>query len=156
MAETRAEREANQQRAVRLGRGPALVQTAPGLDVALDLALRADGGDLALVEGLDALAQDLRVALTTGLGADPFDASFGFDGIPAMAEETDPVLGRERIRAAVVRTLQRDRRIARLRAVDLAEPTPDSRADRRLTVVATVQIDDASAATLRLTVQVGP
>ena len=154
MAETRADREARQQRAVALGRGPALVRLSSE-DLGVDLALEADGSDLLLVEGGDALAQDLEVALTTGLGADPFDQSFGFDGIPALAEETDPILQRERIRIAIVRVLQRDPRITALRSVELVEPDAGAKAERRQRFVATFQVLDGSTSSLALATGAG-
>ena len=62
--------------------------------------------NLALVEGIDNLAQALTVALTTPLGGDVFNVDFGFDGLNAIAEETVPVLVQERIRIAMVTLLQ--------------------------------------------------
>ena len=115
-----------------LGRGPALEHTMPGLDVGLDLALAQSeaGTDLAFVDGIDNLLQDLRVALTTLVGSDVFNTEFGFDGLNAMVEETNPVLIRERVRIAVIQVLRRDPRIRRIVDVHLEdlgaeEPTVD-------------------------------
>ena len=105
-----------------LGKGLALQATDPGQDIGLDVAFgpAADGGrDLATVSGVDALVQDLRVALCTGLGADALNANFGSDAFRAMADESDPVLMRERIRIAVIRVLKADPRIRRVADVRL-------------------------------------
>ena len=45
------------------------------------------------VEAIDNLAQSLAVALTTALGSDVFNTDFGFDGLNALVEETDPAAG---------------------------------------------------------------
>lgn len=88
----------------------------PGVDVGRDLRLRRGpaGLDLATVEGVDCLAQDLSVALTTLLGSDVLNTTFGFDGLRAVAEETSPVLVQERLRVAVVSVLSRDPRVRRI------------------------------------------
>lgn len=97
-----------------LGWGP-IAQTF-GPDITMDIVLSDGPGprDLTIATGMDCLVQDLRVALTTALGADPLNADFGFDGVRALAEETDPILQRERIRGALVRVLQRDPRVRRV------------------------------------------
>jgi hypothetical protein len=102
-----------------LGRGLACPRIDPTLDHGRDLVLAMGPGglDLAPVEGLDNLSQCLEVALTTALGDDVFNIGFGFDGIRALAEETSPVLVRERIRVAVIRVLADDARV--LRIIDL-------------------------------------
>lgn len=130
-----------------LGCGLALRSTDGG--GLFDLTFTPDGRDLAIVSGIDALAQDLRIALTTGLGTDPFDLNFGFDGAAAMADETDPNLTRERLRVAVIRVLQLDPRISRIRAVDF-DDSPESRSARQLPVVATFEILGGTVATLTL------
>ncbi len=86
----------------------------PALFYARDIALTvsADGStDLALVNGLSALEQDLRTALGTALGSDPLNMLHGFDGIRAVGEERDFLMLRERIRGAVVMLLRADARV---------------------------------------------
>ena len=95
-----------------LGKGLALVPTDPGEDIGLDIAFA--GGDLGTVSGMDALTQDLRVALCTGLGTDPLNTAFGSDAFAAMAEETDRLMKRERIRVAIIRVLRADPRVKRI------------------------------------------
>lgn len=135
-----------------LGWAPAVTH-ATGLDpAALDLVL-ADGPrglDLACVAGPDCLAQALRIALTTPLGADVLDAGFGFAGLRALAEETDPALARERVRVAVIQTLRRDTRITRIRSVRMAQ-TPGERALR-----VEAECDTAGDETLRVATEVTP
>jgi phage baseplate assembly protein W len=102
-----------------LGRGLACRRIDPALDVGRDLELAGglNGRDLATVEGVDNLVQCLEIGLTTALGSDPFDTDFGFDGINALAEETVPLLVRERVRVSIVQLLRRDTRVRRI--VDL-------------------------------------
>lgn len=99
-----------------LGRGPAFAPIWPGVDHARDVVLTTGprGRDLAVVRGHDALAQDLAVAFTTALGTNVFDVAHGFGGLVALAEPSDPVLTRERVRLAVITLLQREPRIARI------------------------------------------
>src|SRR4051794_22319323 len=80
-----------------------------GFDLALVRA--GDGTPLAEVEGLDNLSQSLQVALTTLLGSDVFNTTFGFDGLRAIAEGTSAVLTRERVRLAVIETVRDDPRV---------------------------------------------
>ena len=77
------------------------------------------GRDLEFVSGLENLSQDLTVALTTPLGDDVFNTAFGFDGLNALAEETTPILIRERVRVAVIKLLNRDPRVRRILDVEL-------------------------------------
>lgn len=106
-----------------LGKGLALVPTDPGEDIGLDIAFL--GGGLACAWGQDALLQDLRVALCTGLGTDPLNTGFGSDAFAALAEESDVVLQRERIRVAIIRVLRADPRIRRVVEVRInGEPRP--------------------------------
>lgn len=112
-----------------LGRGLACPLVEPGVDVGRDLALaRGPGGlDLATVAGADNLGQSLAIAVTTPLGSDVFNGEFGFDGVAALVEETEPVLVRERVRVSLIRLLGKDprvRRIVDLKLVDgrLEEP----------------------------------
>lgn len=103
----------------------------PGIDLGRDIRLvqTAKGLDLASVSGMDNLAQVLEIALTTRLGDDLFNVQFGFDGLNALAEETNAVLMRERIRIAVILVLRKDPRIRRIVDVKLEdgrleEPVP--------------------------------
>jgi phage baseplate assembly protein W len=109
-------------------------QIAPGVDLGRDLELAAgdSGSDLARVEALDALDQSLSIALTTGRGTDVFNTDFGFDGLNALADETEPVMVRERVRVAIIALLQRERRVRRIIDVNVADDrlqarTPGSR-----------------------------
>ncbi|HEX8067508.1 MAG TPA: hypothetical protein VF520_13400 [Thermoleophilaceae bacterium] len=106
-----------------------------------DLVLAGGAGrprELAEASGLENLAQSLEMALTSLLGADPFDVGFGMDGLSALAEETDPVLSRERVRMTVIDVVRRDprvRRIIDLQVGDEAGSTvpgdPDADAEER-------------------------
>ncbi len=99
-----------------LGWGVASAEIAPGAALARDVVLVAGPGglDFARVEGLDALAQDLTVAMTTARGSDPFNTTFGFDGLNALTDDTPPGLVGERLRLAVMALLQRDARVRRI------------------------------------------
>lgn len=117
-----------------LGWSVACEPVMPGVDIGRDLALAGGGGeplDLARVEGIDCLGQSLTLALTTALGSDVFNTDFGFDGIGALAEETNPILARERVRVAVVKLLQKEPRVRRVIDVDLGDerlrPPPGGR-----------------------------
>jgi phage baseplate assembly protein W len=92
-------------------------------DLGRDLRLEAgpNGRDFARVRGVDNLAQSLSIALTTLFGSDLFNSQFGFDGLNALVEETNPLLARERVRAAVIAVLQRDARIRRIIDVKLED-----------------------------------
>lgn len=98
-------------------------QIFPGVDLGRDLKLTqgSDGLDFARVESLENLHQDLSIALTTLLGSDIFNTQFGFDGINAMAEETNPVMVRERIRIAIIKLLRKDPRIRRIVDIKLED-----------------------------------
>ncbi len=102
-----------------LGWGVAAQPIAPGVDIGQDVAF--SGGDLATVSGMDNLGQDLTLALTTGLGMDPFNVNFGFDGINALMEETTPMLARERVRISVIKLLNADPRVRRILDVKLLD-----------------------------------
>ena len=102
-----------------LGWGAACLPIYPGLDIGQDIEFQ--GGDLATVTGVANLGQDLTVALTTALGADPFNVAFGFDGINALVEETNPMLARERIRVSVIKLLNNDPRVRRILDVQLLD-----------------------------------
>lgn len=110
-----------------------------GQDLGRDLRLERGPAGLRLVtvEGMANLAQDLEVELTTRLGDDPFNVSFGFDGVNALADETLPVLVRERVRIAIIKLLARDPRVARIVDVKLedgrlSEPDNSRRLDVRV------------------------
>jgi phage baseplate assembly protein W len=107
-----------------LGWGPAAPLIEPG-DTGRDVVLVPRDGsgrlDLACVEGAANLGQDLAVALTTGLGTDPFNSAFGFDGLAAMVDEQTPALVRERMRASVAKTVTRDPRVRTVTAVDVQD-----------------------------------
>ena len=120
MIDESALREA--QRRKLLGWSAACEETMPGVDIGRDLVLATANGsvDLATVEGIDNLGQSLTVALTTLLGSDIFNTSFGWDGLNALATETNPVLVRERVRVSVVQLLQKDPRVRRIIDVNLA------------------------------------
>lgn len=96
-----------------LGTGIACDPIQPGFDVGRDLRLATgEGGiDLEAVEGMDNLVQSLEIALTTALGSDVFNTGFGFDGVNALVEETRPLLIRERVRIAAIKTLTADPRV---------------------------------------------
>jgi phage baseplate assembly protein W len=149
---TRAEKDAALALRRALGRGIRLEPVAPGLDVSLDLAFvtRNSRRDLDLVEAADCLAQDLRVALTTALGSDPFDRDFGFDGIAALAQETDPILLQERLRIAVVRVLAREPRITAIRAVELERARGPGAPTGQMNITATVQAVGGTALTVSI------
>jgi hypothetical protein len=134
-----------------LGWGAAAPLIEPG-DVGRDLVLvpRAGSGrvDLACVEGAENLGQDLAVALTTGPGADPFNADFGFDGLSALVEEQEPALVRERLRASVAKTVARDPRVRTVTAIEVEDGSTS--ATRRLSLrveVDTIASDSTSLIT---------
>jgi phage baseplate assembly protein W len=94
-------------------------------DTARDVVLRrtASGVDLDLVEGIDALGQDLAVALTTLRGSDPFDVTYGFTGLEVLATAISPVLAREALRAAVAALVSADPRVRQVTDVAVTVPT---------------------------------
>jgi hypothetical protein len=128
------ERERSLLRDRALGTGLACEPIAPGADLGRDLVLAYGPGglDFARVRGMDNLTQVLSLALTTLLGSDLFNTEFGFDGLRALAEETNPILVRERVRIAVIQVLRKDRRVRRILDVKLEDgqldaPKPGSR-----------------------------
>lgn len=141
-----------------LGRGLACPEIMPaGVDLGRDIEMVTgpNGLDLAMVEGMDNLTQDLTVALTTLLGSDIFNTEFGFAGLNAMVEETNPILARERIRIAVIQVLRRDPRIRRIVDVKLQDgqldlPPADSRKLRELNVVVHFETVSGDQATIDL------
>src|SRR5215469_1806235 len=114
MIDIALEQELMRERA--LGVGPAFTLIEPGADLGRDVVFKDSGNgiDLALIKGFDNLTQSLSVALTTRLGDDIFNTAFGFDGLNAIAEETSPVMQRERIRVSVIVVLRRDPRVRRI------------------------------------------
>jgi phage baseplate assembly protein W len=111
----------------------------PGLDLGQDLQMKAgpNGKDFARVEAMDNLSQSLEIALTTLLGSDIFNTQFGFDGLNALVEETNPVLMRERVRIAIIQVLRQDpriRRIVDLKLLDARLDSPDASADDTLSL----------------------
>jgi hypothetical protein len=96
-----------------LGRGLACTLIDPGLDLGRDLQVGTgpNGLDLVAVDGIDNLNQCLEIGLTTALSSDVFNTGFGFDGINALVDGTDPVLMREQARISVIKLLQADSRV---------------------------------------------
>jgi phage baseplate assembly protein W len=122
MADERVEREQARRRL--LGWSVACEPILPGTDLGRDLVLAGGGGeplDLARVSSIDALGQSLSLALTTALGGDVFNTSFGFDGLNALADEPNPLLARERVRVSVIKVLRADPRVRRIEDVDLGD-----------------------------------
>jgi phage baseplate assembly protein W len=97
-----------------------------GKDIQRDIVLKQGetGLDFDMVTGFDNLTQSLSIALTTRLGADIFNIQFGFDGLNALVEETNPILQKERIRIAVIRVLEKDSRVKRILDVRLSGDKP--------------------------------
>lgn len=131
-----------------LGWGAAAPLVAPG-DIGRDLVLmRRDGSgrlDLACVEGAQNLGQDLAIALTTGLGTDPFNGEFGFDGLAAMVEEQEPALVRERLRASVAKTVARDPRVRTVTAIEVDDGSAGPTRTLTLRVAVDTIASDAAA-----------
>ncbi|MET8308604.1 hypothetical protein [Micromonospora sp. NPDC005173] len=119
MDRTERERQAAQRRY--LGWGLAFEPTMPGLDLARDVVFDdgPNGRVLALVAGTENVAQSLAVALTTLRGSNVFDATFGFDGLNALAEPVEPTLIREQVRIGIITLLDRDPRVRRIVDVNL-------------------------------------
>jgi phage baseplate assembly protein W len=129
-----AEAQKNLIRRRLLGRGLALSKVG---DLGRDITMRADGSDLAMVDGVENLAQVLSVAVLTPLGGDVFNTDFGFDGLNALADETTPTLQRERVRVSIVALLRKDRRVSRIVDVQLVDQrleAPTTGATRHLEV----------------------
>lgn len=117
-----------------LGWGLACEMVDPGVDIGRDLVLadRAGRQDFAIVDGVANLGQSLQIALTTLLGSDLFNTDFGFDGLNALAQETHPVLVRERVRVSVIRTLHRDPRVRRVLDIQVGpEPMPNASPEQK-------------------------
>lgn len=96
---------------------------------AIDPIDGAAGGldlDFSTVSGEAALMQSLTLAFVTLQGSDPFNQTFGFSGLAAIAEENDAILRRERIRMAVIATLKAEPRIARIVTVRYSDETGEA------------------------------
>ncbi len=119
MANSDRDKQLLQQRL--LGWGLVCDPTLPGGDLGRDLRLEVgpNGRDFARVSAMDNLGQNLTIALTTRLGDDIFNSKFGFDGLNAIAEGTETILVRERIRISIIQVLRRDPRIRRILDVKL-------------------------------------
>jgi phage baseplate assembly protein W len=121
-----------------LGWGLACEPVFPGADLGRDLRLERgpNGLDFARLEGTDNLNQALTMALTTPLGDDVFNIAYGFDGLNALAEETNPILARERIRVAIIQVLRKDPRVRQIVDVKVAggQLEPPVPGDRSLAV----------------------
>jgi phage baseplate assembly protein W len=150
VADLELERDAVRRRL--LGWSAACDPLLPGVDHGRDLVLQGGNGtplDVARVESIDCLGQSLSIALTTALGSDVFNTSFGFDGLNALVEETEPVLMRERVRISVVQVLRKEPRIRQILDVNLGEerlqpPSADSRTLALSVSFETVSHDQAS------------
>jgi hypothetical protein len=94
-----------------LGWAPLLQPVDPSFGAALGVDIALDGRT---AEGEAALAQALTLAMVTLRGSDVFNSGFGFRGLAAIAEETDPVLRRERIRLAVIEVLRDEPRVRKI------------------------------------------
>jgi hypothetical protein len=101
-----------------LGWGVGVTPIASGDYTRVDLAFA--NGSLAVVRSRAALIQDLALTYCTGLGTDPLNMGTGFDGARLVAEEDDPGLLRERLRAAAAVVANGDPRVARVVDVQLA------------------------------------
>jgi hypothetical protein len=131
-----------------LGIGPR-AELIDAADTARDLVFadHGSGVDLDLVEGVDALCQDLAIGLTTLRGSDPFNLQFGFLGLTPLVQQTSPVLAREGLRSAVVEMVAADPRVRRV--VDLAVPPPsEGPASRTLDVTVSFEAVTGDPVTL--------
>lgn len=129
-----------------LGWGLACEKIQKDLDIGRDLRLEKgpNGLDLARVDATrpnkdkeDNLGQCLSIALTTLFGSDIFNTQFGFDGLNALVEETNPILMRERVRISIIQVLRQDpriRRIVDLKLLDARLDPPDANTDNNLSL----------------------
>ena len=156
MADPELEAAFRRRRALGWGlRAPLL---SPGGDHGRDLALARgpNGLDLEQVAGRENLAQGLAIALTTLLGSDVFNVQFGFDGLNALVEETNPVLARERVRVSVIQVLRQDPRVRRVLDVNLGGEDPAAGENRRrLTVHVGFETVTGESVTVKLGRDVG-
>jgi hypothetical protein len=114
------------------GKGPVLQPIAPG-EVGMDIVMT---GDIAVQAGAENLGQDLKVALLTGTGTDPFNLAFGFDGLRILTSDMTPAMTAEMLKLSVMKTVALDARVKRVLDVTIDEGDP---LDRRFTVHAEVQ-----------------
>jgi len=123
MKQLNPEREARLARDRLLGWSLSCPLIEPGARLGRDLELTngEHGLDLERVRGMDALTLALSIALTTLRGNDVFNVDFGFDGLNALVEETDPLLARERIRVAVAQLLGREPRVKNILDIKLVD-----------------------------------
>jgi phage baseplate assembly protein W len=121
-----------------LGWGLACEEVMPGIDLGRDISLveGPSGLDFARVSGMDNLAQSLKIALTTCLGSDIFNTDYGFDGLNALAEESNAILVRERVRISIIQLLRKDPRVRSIVDVKLGDGRlePSVTRDRALDV----------------------
>jgi phage baseplate assembly protein W len=153
VADLELERDAARRRL--LGWSVACEPIMPGVDLGRDLVLSGGNGaplDLARVESMDCLGQSLTIALTTALGSDMFNTSFGFDGLNAIAEESEPVLMRERVRISVIQVLRKEPRVSQILDVDLAgdRMQPPPAGSRELDVNVTFETVSLDRPSMRL------
>lgn len=134
-----------------LGWGIECREIMPGVDLGRDIVLVGgpNGLDFSRIEGIDNLGQVLSIALTTMLGDDIFNTQFGFDGLNALAEETNPIMARERVRIGIIQVLRKDPRIRRIIDVKIEDgrleaPVPGSRELDVRVVFETVSGDQAT------------
>ncbi|WEO99770.1 hypothetical protein A6P39_040200 [Streptomyces sp. FXJ1.172] len=96
--------------------------SAPGLGCSLrtdagDLVFDPDTGDLALVEGRQALAQALTLSIETQLGSDRVNTRFGFD-LLALGTYAEGLHSRkEYLKMQLVRCISSDPRVADVREI---------------------------------------
>lgn len=150
MADFETERENLRNRI--LGWSPACELTQPGVDLGRDLRLEAgpNGLDLARVSGVGNLTQSLSIALTTLLGSDVFNTAFGFDGLNALVEESNPVLVRERVRISVIQTLRRDPRVRQIVDVKVEDDRLAGTGSRELDVRVVFEVHSGDQLTINL------
>lgn len=118
-----------------LGHGLSLRATSTDA-LGLDLHWRAGPGGMALavVDGVENLAQDLTVALLTPTTSDVFDTGFGFDGLRVLTLGTPSTLTEELVRLSVIRTLVADGRVAEVLDVTLVPVGADRRQRVEVTI----------------------
>lgn len=142
--------QTNQQQLRAFGKGIGLKPIDPHGDIGVDLDFARpseDGAprDLKMITGLDVLLQDLSVALTSGLGTDPLNMTFGSSAYQALADHSDPFLRREAVKVAVVRVLKADPRVRRILEVRISDDPAASgqrQTEMNLTVVFDTILDE--------------
>ena len=152
MVDQERERELLRERA--LGWGLACEEVMPGVDLGRDINLieGPNGLDFARVSAMDNLAQTLKIALTTCLGSDIFNTNFGFDGLNALVEETNPVMVRERVRISIIQLLRKDPRVRNIVDVKLGDDRldPSVTRDRLLDVRVVFEVVSGDQLTIDL------